>query len=619
MKKNVLLLLLFLAVLPIAAGTKPVVHQVHPLHWWAGMENPHLQILIHGEGIGSAEVSLTSTDIRVERVVRPTNTNYLILYVNTADAAPQRFDILLRQGKKQTRVPYELQQRGPHRRQSFSSADVVYLLMPDRFADGSAANNHVPGLREPDVCLQEPMGRHGGDLQGVIDHLDYLADLGITALWLTPTQINDMSQQTYHGYAITDYYQTDPRLGSNEDYRRMVSAAHDKGIKVLMDLVFNHCGVENFLYRDVPDSTWFNNGSRYRQTTYRIASLTDPNGSREDVSLSADGWFTPEMPDFNQRNPDVMAYLTQASVWWIEYADLDGIRQDTYPYIDFDAMAAWNQALERQYPGFNVVGETWINHNVGVSFWQKDSPLAAPRNSQLKTVMDFPLMYLLTSVVDEETNEWDKGLARLYEYLSQDGVYADTNHLLTFLTNHDVQRFAPNEAAAQNVTRYKQALTLLLTLRGIPQLYYGDEIGMAADKSRGDGNLRQNFPGGMPDEGGKNAFLAEERTPLQAELHDFTRRLLQWRKGNEAVATGRLTHFAIRGTTYVYARSCEGRTCTVFINGSSQPADVELAPYREVLPAPAATDIISGQRVGLTAEKLSLPARGILVLDFQTQ
>lgn len=597
----------------------PTIDHVHPLHWWAGMANPTLQILLHGDGIGTCEAVLNEEQgIALQRVVRCDNPNYLILYLDTKDAPPQQFSILLcRDTKTIQTIPYQLLQRVSIARQTFDASDVVYLLMPDRFATGTTDRQKkrmYRGKREHTWDRTIDMARHGGDLAGMTRHLDYLQELGITAIWHTPTLENDMAEQSYHGYAITNYYETDSRLGTNEDYRTFVQAAHQRGIKVIKDIVFNHCGIANFLYADRPADDWFNFGSHFIQTGYKTTAATDPHASSIDRQLTIDGWFTELMPDVNGRNPLFADYLIQASIWWIEYAGIDGIRQDTYPYNDFDFMNRWCRAVEAQYPGFNIVGETWLNNNVGVSLWQKGSPLAAPRNSELPTVMDFPLMCILHSFGDEETDEWGAGLARVYEYLTQDVVYADPNHLLTFLSNHDIDRFQPTKAKAKDVTRYKQALILLLTLRGIPQLYVGDEIGMYANKSVNDGALRQDFPGGFP--GDKhNAFTSEGRTALQNTYFNFTKKLLQWRKGNDVVARGTLIHYAIRNGCYVYARQQDGKTVTVVMNGTSQKQKLPLGLYRDVLPAKRAYDVISEKykRLGCT---LTVPSRGIYLFDF---
>lgn len=621
MKHHYLLFVLFIGTFFFhATAAKKVLPTVQPAFWWAGMHEPELQILIHGEGIGDAEVTVSGEKVTLLETLRPENSNYLILHVNTQGAPAQTFRIQLK-GKKGSKfskmtIPYVLEARQPRTLSTFSAADVVYLLMPDRFCNGDPTNDVVSGMRETTSHPTLPDARQGGDLAGVVSRMDYLADLGVTALWMTPTLENDMPSHSYHGYAITDYYRTDPRYGSNEDYRKMVQAAHDRGIKVIMDMVFNHCGSLNPLFAERPANDWFNYNSQYVQTSYKISAVSDPHAADEDARNAQDGWFVEAMPDWNQKNPEVLRYLIQNSIWWIEYAGIDGIRQDTYPYADMEAMATWCKAVEAEYPGFNIVGETWLNHNVGVSFWQKDSRLAAPRNSELPTVMDFPLMNLLTGdAITEETNEWDKGLARVYDYLSQDGVYADPMHLLTFVANHDTPRFAQNAQQAQNLNRYRQALTLLLTLRGIPQLYTGDEIGMYADKSKGDGALRQHFPGGFPGDA-EDAFTAEGRTPLQNEIFGFTRKLLQWRKGNKAISEGDMKHFSVKEGVYVYSRQTESRTVTVFVNGTDHPVHVSLKRYQEVLPAQRAAEIISGKDVEL-GETLPMEGRGICILDFK--
>lgn len=607
---------LFLVCIPIwvQAAERPEVQRVHPSFWWAGMENSQLQILLYGTDLGSCEVRLSASDLKIDRIVRPVNSHYLLLYVDVQGAGPQQFDILLQQGKRTLRVPYELKARQSMKRQTFDASDVVYLLMPDRFANGNRQNDKVEGMRETECNVLLPDARHGGDIAGIRQHLDYFTDLGVTAIWSTPLLENDVPACSYHGYGITDYYRIDPRYGSNVEYKEMVEAAHAHGLKVIMDMVFNHCSSSNFLFADRPDDNWFNYNSRYVQTTYKIGAISDVHASESNLRRAQDGWFVEVMPDFNQKNPDVLTYLIQNSIWWIEYAGIDGIRQDTYPYADFEAMASWCQAVDRQYPGFNIVGETWVNHNVGISYWQKGSRLAAPRNSQLPSVMDFPLMSLLNTALDEETNEWDRGLARIYDYLSQDMVYADPLHLLTFLDNHDTDRFASSSNLASRPERYRQALTLLLTLRGIPQLYYGDEIAMFADKSKGDGALRQDFPGGFDDQT-VNAFTQKGLTPERKAQFDFARRLLHWRKGNVAVAYGKLKHYAVRNGVYVYSRQYQGKTVTIFMNGTSQSQTIDLSDYCEVIPQTEAYEVISGQQVQL-GDTLSLSPRGIQILDF---
>ena len=409
MKRNLLFIILLL-LLPglhqvFAAST---IKKVAPTFWWAGMKNPELQILLYGDRISSADVSLSADNITLQEVVKQENPNYLVLYLDLSKAAPQNFDIILKQGKKQTKIPYELKQRRPNASavEGFDSSDVLYLIMPDRFANGNPSNDIIPGMLEGNVDRNEPFARHGGDLKGIENHLDYIADLGVTSIWLNPIQENDMKEGSYHGYAITDYYQVDRRFGSNEEFRKLTQEANAKGLKVVMDMIFNHCGSDNYLFKDMPSKDWFNFEGNYVQTSFKTATQMDPYASDYEKKIAIDGWFTLTMPDFNQRNRHVATYLIQSSIWWIEYAGINGIRQDTHPYADFDMMARWCKAVNEEYPKFNIVGETWLGNNVLISYWQKDSRLAYPKNSNLPTVMDFPLMEEMNKAFDEETTEW---------------------------------------------------------------------------------------------------------------------------------------------------------------------------------------------------------------------
>lgn len=598
------------------AQATTAIKKVAPTFWWAGMKNPELQILLYGDDIASSEVTLSSTDIFVKEIVKQQNPNYLLLYVDLSDAAPQKFDIILKKGKKTTTVPYELKARTRKGEdiKGFTSSDVLYLIMPDRFANANPDNDVIPGMLENKVDRNEQYGRHGGDFQGIAEHLDYISDLGVTAIWLNPTQENDMKAGSYHGYAITDYYQIDRRFGTNDEFKELTDKAHNKGLKVVMDMIFNHCGSENYLFKDKPQADWFNFRSNYVQTSYKTASVMDIHASDYEKKIATDGWFTIEMPDFNQRNRHVARYLIQSSIWWIEFAGINGIRQDTHPYADYDFMSEWCKEVTEEYPNFNIVGETWLNSNVLVSYWQKDSKLAAPKNSNLPTVMDFPLTMLMNKSFDEETTDWAGGLYNLYDYHTQDLVYANPMNLLIFLDNHDTSRFCKNEEDSKNITRYKQAITYLLTTRGIPQIYYGTEILMAADKSEGDGCLRRDFPGGW--KGDKsNCFTKEGRTDLQNEAFDYTKKLLDFRKGNEAIGKGSMKHYSINKGVYVYERKYEGKSVVVFINGTDQEQTINLEPYMEILPASEAVDFISGKKIAL-GEELKMEKRGIYLLTF---
>ncbi len=592
------------------------IEKMAPTFWWAGMKNPELQILLYGKDIASSDVTISSQDVILKEVVKQANPNYLLLYVDLSEAAPQTFNIVLKKGKKTTTVPYELKQRTRKGEdiEGFTAQDVLYLIMPDRFANGDPSNDVVEGMLENKVDRNEQYARHGGDLKGIEDHLDYIADLGITAIWLNPTQENDMPDGSYHGYAITDYYQIDRRFGNNGEFKQLVDKAHAKGLKVVMDMIFNHCGSENYLFKDRPSDDWFNFKSHFVPTSYKTASVQDIHAADYERKIATDGWFTQVMPDLNQRNRHVARYLIQSSIWWIEFAGINGIRQDTHPYADFDFMAEWCKEVLEEYPNFNIVGETWLNSNVLVSFWQKDSKLAAPRNSNLPTVMDFPLQGLMNKAFDEETTDWAGGLYWLYDYITQDLVYANPMNLLTFLDNHDTSRFYTREEQTKNITRYKQALLYLLTTRGIPQIYYGTEILMPGDKGEGDGTLRRDFPGGWTSDK-TNCFTREGRTKLQNEAFDYTRKLLNWRKGNEAVGKGTLKHFSIANGTYVYERKYGNQSAVIIMNGTDKPQELDLTPYKEILPKAQATDVLSGKTINLKG-KLSLKQRESLLLCF---
>lgn len=617
MKHTLILLIVFLFLWGGGQTARAMeIKKVAPSFWWAGMKNPELQILLYGEELALSDVSVSGEGIYLKETVRQDNPNYLLLYFDLSEAKAQTFQILLKSGKKERRISYELKARGRKGEEvkGFTSEDVLYLIMPDRFANGCPENDVIDGMREKTVNRADGFARHGGDLQGISNHLDYIADLGATAIWLNPTQENDMESGSYHGYAITDYYQIDRRFGSNEDFCALVEKAHEKDLKVVMDMIFNHCGSENYLFKDKPSKEWFNYRSNYVQTSFKTASVMDIHASAYEKKIATDGWFASVMPDFNQRNRHVARYLIQSSIWWIEYAGINGIRQDTHPYADFDFMCQWCKEVLDEYPYFNIVGETWLNSNVLVSYWQKDSKLAAPLNSNLPTVMDFPLQALMNQVFDEETGEWGGGLYKLYDYQTQDLVYANPMNLLTFLDNHDTSRFAQTDEMAKNLKRYKQAMVFLLTTRGIPQIYYGTEILMTGDKGKGDGDLRKDFPGGWQGDT-RNCFVKNGRTVLENEAFEFTRQLLNWRKGNQVIGKGSLKHYSIQNGVYVYQREFNGKSVVVIMNGTDDSKELDLTPYQEILPRENALDVLTGKNVNLSG-KLCLDGRENLILNF---
>lgn len=596
------------------------VDRIEPTNWYVGMKDASLQLMVYGKDMRNADVEVSYPGVRIDSIARLDSPNYLLLYLNLEGAKAGEMTLNFKQGRQMKKVRYQLRERAMagDKRMGFSNEDVLYMLMPDRFANGNPKNDAFKTMRDKTCDRTAPSLRHGGDLEGIRQHLDYFTDLGVTALWFTPVLENDSPSNgvnsTYHGYATTDYYRVDPRFGTNDEYKRLVDEAHSKGLKVVMDMIFNHCGSENYLFKDKPSKEWFNFHTNYVQTSFKTASVMDIHASEYEKKIATDGWFTSVMPDFNQRNRHVARYLIQSSIWWIEYAGINGIRQDTHPYADFDFMSQWCKEVLEEYPYFNIVGETWLNSNVLVSYWQKDSKLAAPLNSNLPTVMDFPLQALMNQAFDEETGEWGGGLYKLYDYQTQDLVYANPMNLLTFLDNHDTSRFTRTDEMAQDLKRYKQALVFLLTTRGIPQIYYGTEILMTGDKGKGDGDLRKDFPGGWPGDV-RNCFEASGRTPLENEAFEFTRKLLNWRKENPVIGKGTLKHYSICQGVYVYQREFNGKSVVVVMNGTDSPKELDLTPYKEILPADKVRDLLTGKQVNLEG-KLALEGRENLVMEF---
>lgn len=616
MKKIIFLSTVIFLSINIFGQKSAEIKHIQPAFWWAGMNNPQLQILLHADKIGDSQVSLTAKSCKIDSVVRFENKNYLILYVNTQNSVPEQFNIVLTNGKKKTEIPYQLRQRANDARKisGFDASDVLYLIMPDRFSNGDPTNDQIFGYK---TDRTNPNSRHGGDFKGIENHLDYIADLGITAIWLNPVLENNMNENeypAYHGYATTDFYKVDARFGTNEDYKNLIQKIHAKGMKIVMDMIFNHCGSENFLFKDMPDSTWFNGGKHFTQTTHNTSVQFDKYRSNYDFNGAVEGWFVESMPDFNQRNSHVAKYFIQNSIWWIEFAGLNGIRQDTHPYADYDMMSRWCKEVFDEYPDFNIVGETWLHSNAAIAWWQKDSKLSAPKNSYLKTVMDFPMVDIMENCFDEPTGDWGGGFMRIHEYLTQDFVYENLMQLLVFFDNHDTNRLNKNEKDTANTDRTKQALAYILTVRGIPQIYYGTEILMTGFKPDGDGFLRKDFPGGWAGDKA-NKFTVSGRTAKENEIFNFTKKLLNWRKGNDIFAKGTFKHFRPYRGIYVYERKYNGRSVVVIFNGTDQEQTFQTQRYAEVLPKSVAKDPINGSKVEIGKE-MTIAKRGVKILEF---
>ncbi len=639
MKKEIITAVMLGATLSMSAANK--IDRIEPTNWFVGMKNPQVQLMVYGKNIRSAEVSTDYPGVRIDSLVRLDSPNYLLIYMNVKDAKAGTMQLKFNgKGVKQT-VPYTLNNRkmSGEQRVGFTNADVLYMLMPDRFASSGVDRSNIKGMKAYTINRKEPSLRHGGDINGIRQHLDYFKELGVTALWFTPVLENNLpdggKSSSYHGYATTDYYRVDPRFGSNDDYIQLIDEAHQKGLKVVMDMIFNHCGFDHPWVSDMPSHDWLNTpewllpenqahnkstktidgaaqvNDKYLQTSYKLTPVLDPYASEIDLKETVDGWFVPTMPDLNQRNSHLMTYLIQNSEWWIETAGINGIRMDTYPYADRTAMARWMEVLNDEYPNFNTVGETWVTEPAYTAAWQKDSKLST-QNSNLKTVMDFAFFDRINAGKNEETDGWWNGFNRVYNSLCYDYLYNDPSYVMAFIENHDTDRFL---GEGQDTLALKQALALLLTINRIPQLYYGTEVLMNGTKKRTDGYVRCDFPGGFPGDA-QNAFTKEGRTKEQNQMFNWLSRLLHWRQGNKLITEGKQTQFTPVDGVYVVARTLNGKAVLTVLNGTSHQKKMHPARYAEIIKeATTATNILTGRNIDLTKD-VTLAPRATMILEF---
>lgn len=612
MKKYLLLFALACQMLTANATTK--ISRVEPTDWYVGMKDPTLQLMVYGKDVRNADVKIDYPGVKIDSLVRLDSPNYLLVYLNLEGAKAGTMNLNVG-GKK---IKYQLKNRdmSGDKRMGFTNADVLYQLMPDRFANGNPKNDAFKNMRDAVVDRKQPSMRHGGDLEGICQHLDYFNELGVTALWLTPVLENDRpadegKYSSYHGYATSDFYNVDPRLGSNDDYRQLVDECHKHGLKMVMDMIFNHCADTHPWNLDAPSKDWFNYPHYGLQTSYKLTPVLDPYASEVDKRETVDGWFVPSMPDLNQRNPHVIKYLIQNSMWWIETVGIDGIRMDTYPYADRKAMAHWMKVLNDEYPNFNTVGETWVAEPAYTAAWQKDSKLSKV-NSYLKTVMDFSFFEKINSAKTEETDGFNQGYNRVYNSLVYDYLYTDPSHVMAFIENHDTNRFLEN---GKDTTGLKQAYALLLTINRIPQLYYGSEVLMNGTKEITDGNVRKDFPGGFSGDT-HNCFSREGRTDAENAMFDWLSRLLHWRQGNEVIIKGKQIQFMPFKGVYVVARQYNGKSVMTIVNGNKTNAELDVKRYAEIIASHTqATDITTGKQLDLT-HNIPLAARQALILEF---
>ncbi|MBB4805164.1 glycosidase [Chryseobacterium defluvii] len=599
------------------AFSQKALEKVEPAFWWKGMNNPELQILVYGKDIVKNEIEL-SDGIQVKKIQKVENPNYVFITINTSEINVPKFRIHVKNGKKNIdSYTYELKQREPNsiNRNSFTSADVMYLIMPDRFANGNPSNDNTKDTAEKSDRKNHG-GRHGGDIEGIIKNLDYLKELGVTTIWNTPLLEDNEPSYSYHGYAQSDYYKIDPRYGTNEDYRRMADELHKRDMKLIMDYVTNHWGSQSWIIKDLPAKDWIHywkEGEKgFKRSNYRMTTQFDTNAAKIDTENCMDGWFDTTMPDMNQSNPLVVNYMVQNAIWWIEYAGLDGLRVDTYSYNDKKGIAEWTKRITDEYPNLNIVGEVWMHDQAQISYWQKDSKISAIENynSYLPSVMDFTLHDAIGQVFREDSG-WDSGMQRVYDNFANDFLYPDVDNLLVFAENHDTQRF---NQSYPKIEDYKLAMSLILTVRGIPQLYYGSEIGMSGDKGKGDGDIRRDFPGGWKEDS-NNAFTQSGRTDSQNQYFDFTKKLLNWRKSKEVIHTGKTLHYVPENNVYVYFRYNDKERVMVVINNNTNAQTLNLKRFSEGLENfTRGKDIISGKEFSLQ-NSLNVPAKTSLIIE----
>jgi|TARA_B110000238_G_C16105563_1_gene430240 glycosidase len=559
------------------------IQKVEPPFWWTGMKMSEIQVLVYGEDISNLQPKIDDSRIKLTSVDRVQNENYIFLNLEISkDAQPGWVEINFYKGKKRKyNYSYQLLKRNKNANlvKGFDNSDVMYLITPDRFANGDSENDELPEMKEK--LGDGNNDRHGGDLQGIIDHLDYIKDLGFTSIWLNPALENNMERFSYHGYSTTDYYKIDPRFGNNKLFKELSYKASEKGIKIIMDVIPNHCGSEHWFFKDPPTQDWFNNQNNYKNTTHNREAVQDIHAAEIDKSEHHDGWFVETMPDLNQGNSFLSKYLIQNAIWWIEYATLAGLRVDTYPYADKDFMSDWTKAIMDEYPKFNIVGEEWTTNPAITSYWQRGKVNHDGYVSHLPSLMDFPLQSALTEALNDDFG-WGKGFVKSYKALANDFLYADPFNLVVFPDNHDMTRFFTQ--INNDLDLFKMGIIYYSTIRGIPQFYYGTEILMDSNKNPGNhGLIRSNFPGGWPGDQ-VNAFTGSGLNKNQIETLRFFKKLLNWRKNNEVIHYGKLIQFTPKFAEeiYSYYRTYNDKKVWVIFNRVDKTQVIDLNHFEEV-------------------------------------
>ena len=615
--KNILFSLVFILFIQI---TNAQIHHIEPLNWWVGMKNPNLQLLVNGENVAELTPKINYQGVSLKKVTKGDSKNYLFLdLVIAKNTKAGKFQIdFYKSNKKVYSQDYELLNRetDPKNIKGFNSADVIYLITPDRFSNGDPKNDIVDGMRENKVDRKNEGGRHGGDIRGIINHLDYIHDMGFTAIWPTPVLENNMNDYSYHGYAITNHYKVDPRMGLISDYKELSKKAKEKGIKLIYDGVINHTGSYYWWMQDLPFKNWINYPDSIRITSHRRTVNEDMYASIADKETMTKGWFVPTMPDMNGENTFMANYLIQNTIWWIETLQLGGLRQDTYCYSNKDFSKKWSCSVMDEYPNFSMVGEEWSYNPLITSYWQRGKVNKDGYTSCLSTSMDFPLQQaLITALKEKEGTSVDKGFLRIYESLANDFVYANPNDIMIFGDNHDMDRIYTQ--LNQDAELTKMALSFLMTTRGIPQIYYGTEI--LADNApnfNNHGFIRSDFPGGW-DGDQVNAFTGKNLTPKQLDMQNYLKKLLNYRKSNAVLSKGKLLHFFPIDDIYVYFRHLNNNIIMVVLNRNEQTKMLDTKRFSEILKNKViAKDIITSEEQQLV-NPLNLKGKSATIFEIK--
>ena len=594
----------------------PALERVEPMNWWVGMKNPKVQLLVHGNKIAERAVKFSYPGVKLIQVHKVENPNYLFLDLDISSATrPGTFTIAFtKAGEQSLTYKYELKTRthSANRAQGVTNKDLIYLIMPDRFSNGDATNDSIAGMAQMKVDRSQMYERHGGDIQGVMNHLDYLKDLGVTTIWLTPEITNDMPHASYHGYAVTDHYHVDPRFGSNELYKAFVDKCHAMGLKVIKDLVHNHSGTNDFFIKDMPMKSWVHQWPTYTSSNFRDAAVMDIHGSAIDKKIMLDGWFDHSMADMNENNPYVQNYLTQNHIWWVEYSGVDGFRLDTYPYNDAAYMADWAKKVTAEFPHLSIYGETLVWSVANQAFFTEGNTVNRGFNTHLPGVVDSQVKDALNEALNGGDG-WIDGVNRLYLVLAQDFLYKDPTKNVVFLDNHDMTRFY--SVVNEDFNKYKAGMALLLTTRGIPQMYYGDEILMAGVDNP-DGLVRSDFPGGFP--GDKvNKFTSAGRTDKENEAFDYVRTLANYRKNTPALQTGKLMQYIPQNGIYVCFRYDAAKTVMIAYNSKDASQTLKTDRFNQRITGFTGAMNIESKEVLKSIDTITIPAKTALVLELK--